>query len=129
MAVVTEQTFGNVLRNIAKVTQTTLEPLTTGGRSVACRIQLEEVETALKRMEAYLTEGFKETIRGSSLNPEVKGRIMERIETGFDHIVRDIETLRRTYENGEPTECFKALFGKKNVLVEMQTVHKSHAMN
>ncbi len=121
--VVTDRTLGDFISNMAKDIQTRIEPLTTGS-GIDCSIDHTDVARKLRQLTSYLETGYKETTKNSlrlailngspdeDIKERIKDLVEDTLETRFDRIVKEVETLMRKFENGEKKECFMELYSK-----------------
>ncbi len=122
--VVKGRTFGDFIGFMAKDIQTKIEPLTTGGSGIGCNIDHTDVARKLRQLTSYLETGYKETTKNSlrltilngspeeDIKERIKDLVEDTLETRFDRIVKEVETLMRKFENGEKKECFMELYSK-----------------
>ena len=120
--VVEGRTFGDLVGYLAKDINTRIEPLTTGGSGVKCRIEHTEVARKLGQLTSYLETGYKGTMKNSldsrrvdnypdeETKLRIKDLVEDTLETRFDKIVKEVEKLMKKFENGEKKECFTELY-------------------
>ncbi len=121
LEVVKDRTFGNFIGYMAKDIQTRIEPLTTRS-GVDCSIDHTDVTRKLPQLTSYLKTGYKEAVKNSlgftvlngspeeDVKESIKDLVEDTLETRFDRIVKEVETLMRKFENGEKKECFMELY-------------------
>ncbi len=116
MEVAKDNTLGKFLGNLAKYIQVTISPLTTGGSSVHCDTDHKSVHTKLDRLEAYLEQGYKETLDRLSTYDPLKETMEEVLGNSFREIVTDVERLKQKFQKGETKQCFIRPFGKNKYI-------------
>ncbi len=126
--VVKDRTFGDFIGYMAKDIQTGIEPLTTGS-GVDCSIDHTDVARQLRQLTSYLETGYKEAVKNSlrftilngspeeDIKERIKDLVEDTLETSFDRIVKELETLMRKFENGEKKECFMELYSRLRNLI------------
>lgn len=120
MEVAKVNTLANFLGNLAQYIQRTITPLTTGGSSVHCNLDYKSVHTKLRKLEAYLEQGYKETLDRISSNDPLKETMEEVVGGSFGKIVTEVERLKQKFQNGETKKCFIRPFGKKIKLLNQK---------